>query len=529
VVDVKKLIVLLLSLISSSQLFPGTITWSSPPTTISGISVTSSEPQVVVDSNGNTTAAWVEGGVVKAATLPYGGSWSSTSTLSGASSSSLNLAIDNSGNIAAAWVQSGVVKAASKPFNGSWSAASSVSSSGASLPVLGMNSSGDAVLVWKRNDTIEASSKLLNLIWGIASVLSPNNSSNPHLGVGTDGTVMAVWSRVVNGVNVIQSSKAALIGAVWGAAKTVSQSSSPSDYPKVAIDGLGNATAIWFEYSLSGSAYSNVELVGAGLTSAASNWSTPVIINSTSIAGGLLNPANLISKIQADNSGNVGIMWSTSDDGSTLSMQAAVKPFGADWTSQFRSTSGDPLSLSGDLTTTSNGETFMALMASSSGTINILAQEADISSALFPNQWSFPQTLSNEFNNGYPKVASALNGTTMYAACVWINSDNGTNVIQAATGTKTTVLPPSNVQITQDVEDFGVVQNYYNTVTWTASSDPGLAGYVVYRDGTFWTTTEFNVTSVIDNNAVQNGPVTYGVAAYDNDGHQSAIIMENFP
>jgi hypothetical protein len=131
--------------------------------------------------------------------------------------------------------------------------------------------------------------------------------------------------------------------------------------------------------------------------------------------------------------------------------------------------------------------------------------------------------------NAFPRVASTLNGTTVNAATVWISNNGTNNVIQASTGSKTILLPPSSPMVVQSVNDFGVFQEYYNTVSWTASPDPNAVAYKVYRNGSLYLEVGLSPLSLIDDNQFQNGPVTYGISALDAENSQSEIISVSFP
>ena len=131
--------------------------------------------------------------------------------------------------------------------------------------------------------------------------------------------------------------------------------------------------------------------------------------------------------------------------------------------------------------------------------------------------------------NGFPRVASMLNGTTVNAATVWISNNGTNNVILASTGSKTILLAPSSPTVVQSVNNFGVFQEYFNTFSWTASTDPNTVAYNVFRNGSFYVQVPASQLSIIDDNQFQNGPVTYGVAAIDNSHSQSQIVSVNFP
>jgi hypothetical protein len=132
-------------------------------------------------------------------------------------------------------------------------------------------------------------------------------------------------------------------------------------------------------------------------------------------------------------------------------------------------------------------------------------------------------------DNGFPKVATAFNGTNLYAAAVWLSSDGMHTTVQAATGSRTPVAPPTNLMVVQNSTDFGVFKDYYNTISWTASVSGSVIDYVIYRNGSIFNVVNSFTTSIVDHSEIQNGSVTYGVAAVDSDLSQSATVNVNFP
>jgi hypothetical protein len=160
--------------------------------------------------------------------------------------------------------------------------------------------------------------------------------------------------------------------------------------------------------------------------------------------------------------------------------------------------------------------------------VSIQNSETNIA-GVFQPFWSGAIAISTGTMNGFPRVASTLNGTTVNAATVWISNNGTNNTILASTGSKTILLPPSSPMVVQGVNDFKVFQEYYNTVSWTASPDPNTVAYKIYRNGSFYLEVDLSQLSIIDDNQFQNGAVTYGIAAIDAEHSQSQIINVSFP
>src|SRR4029077_2782791 len=107
---------------------------------------------------------------------------------------------------------------------------------------------------------------------------------------------------------------------------------------------------------------------------------------------------------------------------------------------------------------------------------------------------------------------------------------NGTNtIINAATGSRVMLLPPSGVTITQNLTDYGVFKDYYNTISWTGTTDPNAVGYILFRNGAFLASLSLSQTSYVDQNQLQNGPVTYSVVSIDGFDLLSPFVSKSFP
>lgn len=502
------------------------VVWGSP-VTISNTGVNASSPQVVVDPSGNATAAWLESGVVKASTLPTGGSWGTIATVSGSSASNPILGVDASGNVIATWLESGVVKSATLPSGGSWGSATSLSSSGASQSFHAVDSAGNAAAIWVRNGIIEAAKMPSGGSWSlVVGLTSSGNESSPHLAIGSDGTIIAVWSSSSSGQDNVYSTNGSVSGS-WNASpiNLFSDIAHHHNYPKVAVDGNGNAIASWFRYTQSGASFSNVFVMAASLPASGSSWSTPTILSTTP---SLRNPASLKTKVLFDASGNGYALWITSFNGETFNVESAVLPFGGAWITGGELLQDDRYGFDTNAAINALGDVIATYMFFDGTNIGIQTAETDI---LDPttNFYSNPQTISTGSQNGFPRIATGLTGTTFYTTAVWVNFNGSNDMINAATGTKTVVLAPSNVTITQSSTNQGVFTEYFNTVSWTASLDLDLSQYNIYRNGIFITSVGSGTTQFIDRNVVQNGSVTYGVAAENTVHSSSQLVTASFP
>jgi hypothetical protein len=525
----KRIVLLLLAVMLSHGLCAGPqqITWTTP-SQISTVGVNASQVKVVSDSNGNVTAAWLENGSVIANSLPSGGSWGTATTLTSVSASSLHLGVDSSGNVTAIWIEGGVVYTAALPFGGSWSAKASISGSGASQARLSVASGGNVGAVWTRNSLIGAATKPSGGSWSLESQLSTNGSENdPDIYLGSNGTTVAVWHTAASGADALQSARSTTLGT-WATAINMLAVSPGNhhDYPRVAVDNSGNAYAVWFAYKLSGSAYSNVSVLTATLSSSSSSWTAiPTILTQF---GGLLNPANLQNAIKVDGNGNVMAFWTNSYDGAHYAVESGVLPVGGSWQSVGQIVEQNQYAFQGDITVNSAGHGLIGYMWYDGTNIAVQVVETDLTSP-FPNSFTIPVTVSTSADNGYPSVAFSTTSTTLNAVALWEGFDGTHTTTLVSTGTASIVQPATALSVVQSSNNNGIFTEYYNTFSWTDSVTPSVVNYAIYRNGFLISEVASPGTQFIDHNAVQNGSVTYGIIAIDSNNDQSPMATKSFP
>ncbi|MES2122801.1 MAG: hypothetical protein V4492_08520 [Chlamydiota bacterium] len=524
----KKILSILVAVVSMVQLSAQGFNWSSPPTAISTAAVDASDPDVVIDASGNTTAIWIESSTVRTSTLPSGGSWSAPSSLSGTGGTNPCIGIDSAGNVTAAWLEGGNVKTANMPSGGSWGSASNISDTGATDPALYVDGAGNAVAVWVRNGYIETATQQVGNSWGSVSMLSAASSDNPAIAIGEEGTIVAIWHTVVTGQDRVYASVGG-IGQAWNtplvvAPLTAIGAAYSFNYPSVAVDDNGNAAAVYFLYVNVGDAYTNVYTMGSSLISGASAWSQPSFLS----AEGFRNPADLMNTIAFDGNGNALALWTSSSDGQSFNIESAQFTAAGTWTPSSALVLQSLYAYQGDISVNPSGDASSIYMFSDSGNTIIQSSDTSIASNV-SGFWSIPINVSLGSQNGFPRIATMLVSGVISGATVWVYNDGSNNRIAASIGTRNVVAPPTDVGIVQDSSDQGVFVEYFNTISWTESTDPNLVAYNIFRNGFYWTQVAAGTTTVIDHNAVQDGSVTYGVAAVNSSQEQSSIVSASFP
>jgi hypothetical protein len=232
------------------------------PANLSAAGQEASTPQVAVNSAGDATAVWVRydgsNHIVQAAVKPAGGPWGTASTLSeaGHDASQPEVAENAAGDATAVWTRYNatdsyghsyyIVKAAVKPAGKPWEAPATVSEEGQEEglePQVGVDAAGGATAVWKRFiygccRAVEAELKPVGEPWGPSATVS--DGSGPRLAVDAAGDAIAIWQAEYGRL------EAAIkpAGEAWGNTARLSEGEA-NDEPDVAVNGRGEATAVW--------------------------------------------------------------------------------------------------------------------------------------------------------------------------------------------------------------------------------------------------------------------------------------------
>lgn len=503
-----------------------TFNWTAP-LTLSTSSINSYDPQIAIDPNGNIIAVWVENGVIYSNFKLVSGNWDTPVSISsvGVNSSYPNIVVDSSGTATAIWIENTIVKSSTKPLSGSWSSISTLSSTNATYPTLAISSAGDCVAVWVRNGSIETTTKPVAGSWPARIIITSTMATAPHVAIGgTGNNARAVIAWHSASTNVIYIATRLMTSGSWSTQLAISKTGDKAAYPKVAVDDNANITAVWFEYILSGSLYSQVIVKSAERSNTTNVWNEGQLISKTF---GNRNPADLSLKIKYDYNGNAIATWNTSVDGETYLLKSNIKPTRSKWKEETNIVNS-LYSNSLDIDITSIGNVLSTFPFYNSVSLLVLVSEINLSQCL-DSEWTVPVNISVSTNNGFPKIASVVVNNTLYATIIYVHYDGTNTIINIVTGSRPIVLPPTNLSVTQNSINYGIFTNYYNTIQWTASNDPNLNKYCIYRDGIFIKQIDGNVTSYVDNNRIQNGATVYGIVATDSNGYHSVTSNINYP
>ena len=328
------------------------------PQDLSAAGQDSYDPQVAVDGHGTAIAVWSRSNgtnlIVQAAARAAGGSFGAPQDLSavGQKAGFAQVAIDGQGNAIAVWsrfdgtnfiVQAAARAAASRrrwryftpKRGGSFGAPQDLSaaSQDAFNPQVAFDGQGNAIAVWHRfdagtNTIVQAAARAADSrrrrryftpkrggSFGAPQDLSAagQNASFPEVAVDGQGNAIAVWRRF-DGTNFIVQAAARAAGGSFGAPQDLSAAGQKAGFPEVAVDGQGNAIAVWQRFD--GTNF----IMQAAVRAAGGSFGAP---QDLSAAGQTANDP----QVAVDGQGNAIAVWSRSN-GTNYIVQAAVRAAG---------------------------------------------------------------------------------------------------------------------------------------------------------------------------------------------------------
>ncbi|MGZ6662729.1 MAG: hypothetical protein ACXVHL_36000 [Solirubrobacteraceae bacterium] len=217
---------------------------------------------MAVDGQGNAIAVWQRSDgtntIVQAAARAAGGSFGAPQDLSTAGQTAYDpqVAVDGQGNAIAVWQRfdgtNTVVQAAVRAVGGSFGAPQDLSAAGQTAydPQVAVDGRGNAIAVWSASDgtnfIVQAAVRAAGGSFGAPQDLSAagQTANDPQVAVDGQGNAIAVWSRS-NGTNDIVQAAARAAGGTFGAPQDLSAAGQDAHVPQVAVDRRGDAIAVW--------------------------------------------------------------------------------------------------------------------------------------------------------------------------------------------------------------------------------------------------------------------------------------------
>jgi hypothetical protein len=272
-------------------------------------------------------------------------------------------------------------------------------------PHVGVDGQGNAVAVWTRsngtNTIVQAAARPAGGAWQAPVNLSAagQNAGAPHVAVDGQGNAVAVWTRDT-GTNTIVQAAARPAGGAWQAPINLPAADlSIASDPQVAVDAQGNAVAVWTQDSR----------VLAAARPAGGAWQAPVNLHDP-------NQNAHFPQIAVNARGDVVAVWRNDDLGLA---QAAVRPAGGAWQTPFT------------VSRTGSNAHPPQVAIDAQGNAVVVSEHFDgtndiVQAAARPagGAWQAPVALTtNDVRSLDPQVAVDARGN---AVAVWLSSDDTT-------------------------------------------------------------------------------------------------------
>lgn len=404
-----------------------TLNWTTP-IEISTPGEESSNPQIVIDQAGNITAAWnvdytnYKGAV--AVTKPLASNWTLPINISPANENALMLCLkgNSNGDAIAIWSSCLTIGTATKRFNESWQPAETIPSHGKIFNVQSViDQAGNETAIWiKRSlfgfsSVVQSATKPAGGSWqDTPYTISPPllTVDNLHLVVDQVGNATAIWEAggdvLITAIFMSQKS----FGGTWDGPFMLTSLDPVAFQPQIAVDPLGNVTAIWSE----GRCHMKLRSIYKPFEG---SWEEPQTVFAIEHKK-IFNP-----QLAVDGNGNATAVWQVQDNCFNSIIQSSFKPFQESWQAIPDQLSTGLCAMFSQVAVNAKGDATVVWQLNDNNPSVIQA-----SSKPFGENWqTTPDTLSSSFSCTAPQVIMNPLGN---ALAIW-QAQNGSDVfIQAS-------------------------------------------------------------------------------------------------
>lgn len=421
----------------------------------------------------------------------------------------------------------GTLTVAASPVGKAWQTAQLIETGDAGdaeLPQIAVNAQGDAIAVWQQSDGVSidiyANRYTAAAGWGTAQRIETDNTGtaqNAQTAIDGGGNAIAVWQqRDVNGNDHIWANRYT-VGIGWGAATLIDTAPFDAGNPQIAIDGSGNAIAVWWQSDTKlglASMVANRYVVGSG-------WGAAAVIETDS-AGHVSAP-----QIAVDANGNAVAVWALATQSGpytyTYNVWANHYAVGTGW--------GSAGPIDSDNTTEANPAPHVAIDANGNA-LAVWHRPDGTWNSIWANRytagsgWGSAVLVETDNTNSAHDARVAIDGNGDGLA-VWMQSFGGVanvmaNRYTAGNGWGTAVLiETDDAGSAYDVR-LVIDSNGNATAVW---SQRNVAGYTFniwanrFTAGTGWGTAR-----MIDNDA---NPARYPQIGVDANGNLVSVWQQN--
>lgn len=227
-------------------------------------------PRIALDGSDNAIAVWSDRGStyppylysVNASRYTLSDGWGTTTVLDSGLAVNCDIAMDINGNAIAVW-KKGEVDIYGNLFTtlDGWSSATLLDglSGDVGFPIISMDGSGTAIVVWKQLSggyyNLNAKRYTPTGGWGSTTLLELNNgdTDSPDIAMDGSGNAIAVWKQEDATYNSIYANEYT-VSSVFGGATLIENETGNGNLPRIAMDGSGTAIAVW---AIDGIIYAN--------------------------------------------------------------------------------------------------------------------------------------------------------------------------------------------------------------------------------------------------------------------------------
>jgi len=237
------------------------------------------------------------------------------------------------------------------------------------------------------------------------------HASAPQIALDGDGNAVAVWHRF-DGTHTIVQSAVRPAGGAWQPPVALSAPGADAVDPQVAFDGAGDAFAVWTRSD------GTNQIAQAAVRPAGGAWQSPV-----ALSGAGQDAA--YPQVVADEAGNAVAVWTRAGFGEESRVQAAVRPAGGAWQAPASLSAAGEDAYDAQVAIDPHGKA-VAVWDRFDGA-NQIVQAASRAAG---GSWQAPVSLSAPGQNAtHPQVAVDGQGA---AVVVWQRNDGVNSIVQAA-------------------------------------------------------------------------------------------------
>ena len=421
--------------------------------------------------------------------------WSTPAPISTTSDATNNVitSVTVSGNFLATWQDSTTHRPFFSIYNGtSWTTATTIAFSNLAIGTVvdtAVSSSGPILAVW--NTPASAPTYSISsdngATWSASHVIDAAGlpTFNVFCAASSAGQFIAIWQRA----STSQPFFSIYNGTSWSASAAIPGSSPAVTNASIFVSTISSGIyiATWQDNASKDPFYS---IYSAGSWSAPAAFGSTTAVNGSIIYNAVSSPTDILATWENGSQVPVysiynGTTWTAATDITGGAGQSNIFP-SVTSPGQFIATWGNP--------SPNNFPTYSNYNGTS---------------------WSASAAISTASLAG-ADVFTSVNTSSGEIIATWMDTASTQPFFSIFTPPP---LAPGNFTGVQRNNNFGVVSELYNTLSW--SSSPGATGYSLYRNGTLIATLGPNTLSYMDHNQ-SSQPETYTLVAFNANGTSSS-------